>query len=69
MDKFEFGYQAAEKIKIQCPGCGVVYEVDYIAVYDFVICLNPNCGAEYSQRIHNVANPEFIRQAAYRCRG
>jgi DNA-directed RNA polymerase subunit RPC12/RpoP len=66
MDKFEFGYQAAEKIKIQCPGCGVVYEVDYIHRFP-VNCLN--CNAEYMQPIHDISNPEYIRQAAYRCRG
>lgn len=54
------------KIKIKCPGCGVVYEVERMEGKP-VNC--QRCGAEYLQAIHNVDNPEFIRAAAYRCRG
>lgn len=52
--------------KIKCPRCGVIYEVIKMESKT-VKCMD--CGAEYLQPIHNVDNPEFIRQAVYRCKG
>lgn len=54
------------KTKIKCPKCGVTYEVLKMEK-TAVKCMD--CKAEYLQPIHNVDNPEFIRQAAYRCKG
>jgi len=66
---FELGAKLKKaKAQIKCPGCGVIYEVDYIHRFP-VICLKPGCNAEYMQPIHDISSPEFIRQAAYRCRG
>lgn len=74
----EHGYAAREcnscglcgkdckKYTIKCPQCGVVYETK-ILEKTIVRCMD--CGAEYLQPIHNTANSEFIRAAAYRCRG
>jgi hypothetical protein len=55
-----------KKIEIKCPECGVTYEVIEPDKKP-VKCMD--CGTEYLQPIHNTANPEFIRTAAYRCRG
>jgi uncharacterized paraquat-inducible protein A len=58
------GYTPAKTI--QCPQCGVMYEVEF---YENNTTQCQDCGAEYLQRIHDVENKEYIRQAAYRCRG
>lgn len=55
------------KTQIKCPGCGVIYEVPRVWIECITICVQ--CKAEYMQPIHDISNPEFIRQAAYRCRG
>jgi len=55
-----------KKTEIKCPRCDIVYEVDD-ALKEIVTCLK--CGCSYLQAIHDVNRPEFIRQAAYRCRG
>jgi ribosomal protein S27E len=55
-----------KEIEIKCPGCGVAYEVLELEKKP-VKCMD--CGAEYLQPIRNTANPEFIRAAAYRCKG
>jgi ribosomal protein S27E len=64
--KIKSAQQLPKKTKIKCPGCGVTYEVTKMETYT-IRCMD--CGAEYLQAIHNVDNPEFIRAAAYRCRG
>lgn len=58
--------EGEDLVKIKCPNCGVVYEVSPVEAKT-VKCAD--CGAEYFQAIHNVENPEFVRAAAYRCRG
>jgi DNA-directed RNA polymerase subunit RPC12/RpoP len=55
-----------KEIEIKCPECGVIYEV-LEPEKKPVKCMD--CGTEYLQPIHNTANPEYIRAAAYRCRG
>lgn len=54
------------KTEIKCPGCGTTYDVVELEERS-IKCMD--CGAEYLQQIHNTANPEFIRAAAYRCKG
>lgn len=58
----------AEIITVQCPECGQVYGVNKENLCRTSIACG-NCGAKYVQAVHIVINPEFIRQAAYRCRG